>query len=426
MIKEILSKANLSAAYKQVVSNKGCAGVDKMTVKDLKDYLRKQWKTIETEIENGTYQPQKVLGVEIPKPNGGGVRLLGIPTVLDRMVQQAINQYLSPLYEPEFSVFSYAFRPGRNAHQAILQAQAYINEGYQYVIDLDLKSFFDLVNHDYLMSLLHRKIKDPILLKLIRKYLKAGIMLNGVVQERESGTPQGSPLSPLLSNIILNELDKELTKRGLRFVRYADDVSIYVKSERAAKRVLASITRFIEGKLKLKVNQEKTSICRPLKLQLLGFAFTSTYNKGDKGKYQLVTSDKSFKRLKEKIKHITRKTRPMTFEERATDLQLLTQGWVAYYKLSNMWQKLKELDGWVRSRLRYCIWKQWKKPDRRKRAYIQLGIDPEMAYQWSRSRKGGWAVAQSPMMKTTVTKERLKQRGYVSFLEVFERMHYTK
>ena len=425
MIEEILSRANLTAAYKQVVSNKGCAGVDKMSVKELQAYLLKQWSQIKLEIESGTYLPQKVLGIEIPKPNGGK-RLLGIPTVLDRLVQQAIQQHLSPLYEPEFSLFSYGFRPGKNAHQAILQALTYINEGFQYVIDLDLKNFFDMVNHNYLMSLLNRKIKDRILMKLIRKYLKSGIMLNGLEQVRESGTPQGSPLSPLLSNVILNELDKELIKRKLRFVRYADDVSIYVKSERAAKRVLASITRFIEDQLKLKINQDKTSICRPVNLKLLGFGFVSTYKKGEKGKYQLVTSDKSFERLKAKIKRITRKTRPMTFDERMTDLMLLTNGWVRYYKLSSMWQKLKDLDGWVRNRLRYCIRKDWKKPDRRRRAYIQLGIDPEMAYSWSRSRYGSWRIAQSPIMGTTVTNERLEKRGYISFLQVFERLHYAK
>lgn len=425
MIKAILSNANLLKASEQVIRNKGCAGVDKMTTKQLREHLHQHWNGIRSEIENGRYQPALVLGIEIPKSNGGN-RLLGIPTVLDRTVQQAINQYLSPMYESEFSEYSYAFRPNRSAHQAIKQALAYINEGYQYVIDIDLKSFFDLVNHDYLMSLLSSKISDPMLMKLIRRYLKAGIMLNGLEHERESGTPQGSPLSPLLSNIILNELDKELTKRHLRFVRYADDVSIYLKSQRAAKRVLVSITKFIEGKLKLKVNPEKTSICRPVNLKLFGFGFVPTYKKGEKGKYQLVTSAKSFERLKEKLKEITRKTRPLPFEERMVDLMYLTQGWVNYYQLSSMYEKLKDIDVWVRSRLRYCIWKQWKKPDKRRRAYIRMGIDPEIAYSWSRSRLGGWHIAQSPIMRTTVTQERLKKRGYISFLEVFVKKHYTK
>jgi len=291
MIEEILSKANLTKAYKQVVKNKGSAGVDKMKVTDLKLYLQKHWNELKPTIKNGTYVPQAVKGIEIPKPNGGK-RLLGIPTVIDRMLQQAIHQELSEIYDPEFSWFSFGFRPGKSAHQAVKQSLLYINAGFQYVIDLDLKTFFDIVNHDFLMSLLNRKIEDRILLKLIRKFLKSSIMLDGLTSVRESGTPQGSPLSPLLSNIILNELDKELTKRGLRYVRYADDCSIFVKSEKAAKRVLKSITEFIESKLKLKVNQEKTKICRPINLTILSYGFVPTYKKGVKGKYQLVTSEK--------------------------------------------------------------------------------------------------------------------------------------
>ena len=424
MIKEILSRENMQTAFNQVVSNKGSAGVDKMPVEELKPYLQVHWGRIRTEVETGAYLPQKVLGIEIPKSNGGK-RLLGIPTVVDRMLQQAINQRLNLIYDCEFSAFSYAFRRGKNAHQAILQAISYINEGYQDIIDLDLKSFFDLVNHDYLMSLLNRKIKDRILLKLIRKYLKSGIMIDGVVAERESGTPQGSPLSPLLSNILLNELDKELTKRGLRFVRYADDVSIFVRSKRAAERVLKSITKFIEQKLKLKVNQEKTSICRPMNFTLLGFGFVSSYEKGSKGKYRLVTSKKSFERLKEKIKVITRKTSPKTFGERISELTALTRGWVGYFKLSSMWGKIYELDGWVRNRLRYCIWKQWKKPKTRRKAFLQLGVSYDNAYSWSYSRLGGWRIAQSPIMVTTITLDRLVRKGYISFLEVFEKLHYV-
>jgi group II intron reverse transcriptase/maturase len=366
-----------------------------------------------------------VRGIEIPKPNGGK-RLLGIPTVMDRMLQQAISQELSKVFDPEFSWFSFGFRTGKSAHQAVKQALLYINSGYQYVIDLDLKTFFDVVNHDILMSLLSRKVEDRIVLKLIRKFLKAGLMLDGVVNNRESGTPQGSPLSPLLSNIILDELDKELIKRGLRFVRYADDCSIFVKSEKAAKRVLKSITNFIEGKLKLKVNQDKTKICRPVNLIILGYGFVSTYQKGVKGQYQLVTSEKSIKKLKDRVKEVTRKTSPKTFDEMITELNSVTRGWVNYFKLSSMWNKMKEIDGWLRSRLRYFIWKKWKKPSRRMRAYIQLGIPPEEAYAWSRSRKGGWRIANSGIMTTTVTNERLEKRGYLSILKLFERAHYVQ
>jgi RNA-directed DNA polymerase len=358
MIEEILSKANLTKAYKQVLSNKGSAGVDKMKVSELKSYLNQHWTGIKTEVENGTYQPKSVLGIEIPK-SSGGKRLLGIPTVLDRMLQQAIYQQLNLLWDSEFSEFSYGFRHGKNAQQAVLQALSYINEGFQQVIDLDLKSFFDLVNHDYLMSLLHRKIDDRILLKLIRKYLKSGILVEGKINFRESGTPQGSPLSPLLSNILLNELDKELTKRGLRFVRYADDVSIFVKSQRASKRVLKGVTKFIESKLKLKVNQDKTKICKPMNLTILSYCFVSVYKKGVKGQYQLVTSENSFKRLKYKIKQVTKKTSPKTFDEMIKELTLVTRGWVNYFRHSSMWNKLRDLEGWIKNRIRYFIWKKW-------------------------------------------------------------------
>jgi len=424
MIEEILSKANLTKAYKQVVKNKGSAGVDKMKVTDLKLYLQKHWNELKPTIKNGTYVPQAVKGIEIPKPNGGK-RLLGIPTVIDRMLQQAIHQELSEIYDPEFSWFSFGFRPGKSAHQAVKQSLLYINAGFQYVIDLDLKTFFDIVNHDFLMSLLHRKIDDRILLKLIRKFLKSSIMLDGLTSVRESGTPQGSPLSPLLSNIILNELDKELTKRGLRYVRYADDCSIFVKSEKAAKRVLKSITEFIESKLKLKVNQEKTKICRPIKLTILSYGFVPTYKKGVKGKYQLVTSEKSFRKLKDKIKQTTRKTSPKTFDEMIKELNSITRGWVNYFNLSSMWNKIRDLDGWIKSRLRYFIWKKWKKPNRRQRAFLQMGINKTDAYSWSRSRKGGWRLAQSPIMTTTVTNERLEKRGYQSILKRFEKAHYV-
>lgn len=423
MIKEILSKANLTKAYKQVVANKGSAGVDRMTVFELKSYLQTHWDELKTEIENGRYAPQAVRGVEIPKPNGDK-RLLGIPTVLDRMLQQAIYQELNTLYDPEFSEYSFGFRHGRSALQAVSTALGYINSGFQHVIDLDLKTFFDLVNHDFLMSLLQDKIKDRTVLKIIRKYLKSGIMLKGEVTKRTSGTPQGSPLSPLLSNILLNELDKELTKRGLRFVRYADDCSIFLKSERAAKRVLQSITKFIEDKLKLKVNQEKTKICRPVNLVILGYGFVPTYKKGEKGKYQLVTSEKAFKTLKTKVKEVTRKTSPKTFDEMIRELNSVTRGWLNYFKMSSMWNKIRALDGWIKNRVRYFIWKKWKKPNRRMRAFSQLGRNQDDAYSWSRSRLGGWRIAQSPIMTTTVTDERLEKRGYQSVMKMFEKLHY--
>lgn len=423
LLSKVLSRGNLTLAYQRVVSNKGSHGVDGMKVEDLQKYLASHWQRIKTEIENGSYRPELVRGIKIPKPKGGE-RLLGIPTVLDRMIQQSIHQVLSEVYEPEFSEYSYGFRAGKNAHQALLQAKDYINQGRHHIIDLDLKSFFDLVNHDYLMSLLHRKVKDPMLLKLIRRYLQAGLRLPDQDYERKQGTPQGGPLSPLLSNILLNELDKELEKRGHCFVRYADDFSIYVKSKKAAKRVRKSITKFLEERLRLKVNEEKSGIRRPIQMELLGYGFVPTYRKGEKGKYNLRISPKSFKRLKQKVKWITRKTLPKTFDERIMNLNSLMYGWVNYFKLGKGWTKLKELDEWVRNRLRYCIWKDWKRPHRRMKNFIRLGVVDNIAYAWSRSRMGGWRIACSPMMGTTVTIARLKQRGYQSFMEYYQKLVY--
>ena len=424
LLNELLSRTNLTRAYNQVVRNQGSAGTDRMQVNELKTYLQKHWGEIRLEIEQGIYLPKPIRGIEIPK-RSGGKRLLGIPTVLDRMIQQSVHQVLSPLWEPEFSSYSYGFRPGRNAQQAVQQAQTYINEGYQVIIDIDLQNFFDVVNQDYLMSLLNRTVSDRMVLKLIRKYPQAGILVGSQIQERKTGTPQGSPLSPLLSNILLNELDKELGRRGLRFVRYADDCSIYLNSKRAAWRVKRSITKFIEAKLKLKVNQKKTGIRRPVSFKLLGYAFVSTFKKGEYGKYNLRVNPTRFDHLKDRIRQITRKTSPMTFDERIGELNSLTRGWVNYFKLATMWGKLHELDGWIRNRLRYCIWKQWKRPNRRRRAFIQLGVDPGHAFAWAYCRHCGWRIAQSPIMGTTITLDRLKQRGYISFEETNSKVGYV-
>ena len=418
-LKQVFQKRNIERAIAQVRRNKGSAGVDGMTVDKLPAFFEKHGKTIIRATEEGKYQPHAVKGIEIPKPNGG-TRLLGIPTAVDRVVQQAIHQVLSPVYEQEFSSHSYGFRPKKNARQAVHQALRYINEECQDTIDLDLKSFFDVVNHDYLMSLLYKKIKDERLLRLIRKYLKSNMMLGGISSARTSGTPQGSPLSPLLSNIILNELDKHLTKSGWRFIRYADDVSIFLQSKSEAKRVLKQVTEFIEQKLHLKINSEKTQIVRPVNYCILGFNFISTYEKGQKGKYRLRVCPKSFERLKFKIKEITRKTDPTPVREKIAKIKRLTIGWVNYFKDAYMQEKLIQLDVWVRTRIRYCIWKHWKKPNRRMRAYRQMGVNAGMAYAWSRSRMGGWAVAQSPMMRTTVTLNRLSKAGYISFNDTYQ------
>ena len=421
LLEQVLDYSSINKAYRKVTGNKGSKGVDGVTTKELSNYMQENWDRIKQEITKGAYRPQAVLGVEIPKSNGGK-RLLGIPTVIDRLIQQSIHQVLYPIFDVEFSEYSYGFRARRNAHQAISQAQSYINIGYQYILDFDLKSFFDIVNQDYLMSLLNRKIKDKLLLKLIRRYLQSDIMIGGLSQQREQGTPQGSPLSPLLSNILLTELDNELERRGLRFVRYADDFSIFVKSKKSALRVKRNITRFIENKLHLKINEEKSQICRPNKYFTLGYGFVSSFKKGEKGKYDLRVSHKSFKRLKLKIKEITRKTSPIPFAERLIKLENLTRGWINYYRFAKIVGKLKYLDAWIRSRLRYCIWKDWKKPNKRMRSYIRLGIPKGQAYAWSRSRMGGWAVAQSPMMKTTITIKRLQMKGYVSFTQQFSKV----
>lgn len=424
LLKQVLNPGNMATAQKRVIANKGGAGVDGMKVSELAAYMAENRTLITEAIENGTYQPQAVRGVEIDKASGGK-RMLGIPTVIDRTIQQAIQQVLSTIYDAEFSAYSYGFRPNKGAHQAISQGLTYINSGYQDIIDLDLKSFFDVVNHDLLMSILYRKIKEERLLRLIRKYLRTGILIGGASQQREEGTPQGSPLSPLLSNIMLNELDQELESRGLRFVRYADDCSIFVKSKRSAERVLRNTTRYIEDELRLHINKEKTIICRPITFHMLGYNFVSSYKRGVKGRYQLRVSPERFRQMKQKVKEITRKKRPLSFSDRITELNSYMKGWIGYFRYANMLGKLHELDVWIRSRLRYCIWKHWKKPNKRMRSYIRMGIKPGMAYAWSRSRMGGWAQACSPIMKTTVTTLRLKRRGYIAFAEYFLRFSHS-
>jgi len=371
------------------------------------------------QIENGNYQPSPILGVEIPKSNGK-TRLLGISTVVDRVFQQALHQVLQPIFEPDFQKHSYGFRPNRNAHQAITQSLENINSGYQYIVDIDLKSFFDEVEHYVLLELIYRKVKCEKTMKLLRSFLRVPIQINGKLQKRTKGVPQGSPLSPLLSNILLNEMDKELERRGHRYVRYADDFSIYVRSKKAAKRVGNNIYKFLRDKLHLPINREKSGIRRPLTFNTLGFGFVPTYKKGEKGKYQLVVKESKWKELKAKLKRLSKKTIPASFDERITDINLLLRGWVNYFKIASIQQKLKKLDEWLRNRLRYCIWHHWKKPERKRKNLTRLGIEPDQAYAWSRTRMGGWRVAQSPILGTTITITRLQQRGYISFEEYYK------
>lgn len=420
MIEQVLNRRNVMQALHHVVSNKGSAGMDGMPVTDLYAYLTQNRERIESEIRLGKYLPQPIRGKEISKGNGK-TRLLGIPTVVDRMLQQAVSQAIAIRFEMEFEDYSYGFRPNRNAQQAVLKAQQYINSGLTHIVDIDLKTFFDEVDHSILLQLLYRKVKCPLTLHLIRKWLRVPIWKDGKLVKRRKGVPQGSPLSPLLSNIMLNELDKEMENRGLRYVRYADDFSIYTKSKSSARKTGNEIYLFLKNKLKLPINREKSGIRKPVNFTILGFGFVPTYVKGERGQYQLVVSEKGWKTLKLKIKTITRKTTPATFDERIQKLKELHRGWLGYFRMASIQGKLKELDGWIRNRLRYCIWHGWKKPDRRRKNLIRLGVDQEHAYAWSRTRKGGWAVAQSPILITTVTLKRLEKRGYEAMLT-----HYAK
>lgn len=418
MIEQILTRKNLLQAMSKVQKNHGSAGVDHMPVTKLSELMSVDKEELTAKVRSGKYLPQAILGVEIPKGKGK-TRLLGIPTVTDRWLQQAVLQVITARFEFEFSDSSFGFRPKRSVVQAVLKAQGYINQGFQNIIDIDLKTFFDEVDHCYLLQLLHRKIKCRETLRLIRKWLRAPIQINGKLAKRRKGVPQGSPLSPLLSNIVLNELDRELERQGVRFVRYADDFSIYVKTKTTARKVGNNIFKFLKNKLKLSINREKSGIRRPVHFTCLGFGIVPTYRKGERGKYQLVVSDKSWKKLKQKLKVLTRKTTPMSFDERIEKLNEVQRGWINAFRLASIQNKLVELDGWLRNRLRYCIWHHWKKPERKRKSLIRLGIEQGQAYAWSRSRMGGWAIAQSPILGTTITVERLKKRGYIPLLELY-------
>jgi len=421
MIEQVLNRRNVMLAYKQVRSNKGSAGVDGMSVYELYNYLTNNRERIETELRQGKYLPQAILGVPIPKRNGK-IRLLGIPIAVDRVLQQAVSQVIAIKFEMEFEDYSYGFRPNRNAQQAVLKAQEYINSGYQHIVDIDLKSFFDEVDHCILLQLLYRKIKCPLTLRLIRKWLRVPILIKGKLVKRRKGVPQGSPLSPLLSNIMLNELDKELEKQGLRYVRYADDFSIYTKSNQSARKIGKNIYLFLKNKLKLPINREKSGIRKPVNFTILGYGFTPTFVKGEKGKYQMIACNRSWENLKQKLKAITRKTTPKTFDERIKKLKEVQRGWLQYFRMASIYSKLKNLDSWVRNRLRYCIWHNWKKPERKRKNLIRLGVDQNHAYSWSRTRMGGWAVAQSPILVTTITLNRLHKRGYEAMLTLYTKI----
>lgn len=395
MMERILARPNLLQAIKRVEENKGSHGVDQMTTKDLRNHLVENWTTILTQIRSGTYQPKPVRRVEIPKPNGG-IRKLGIPTVTDRFIQQAIAQQLTLVFDPTFSEFSYGFRPNKRAHTAVKQARAYIKEGYRWVVDMDLEKFFDKVNHDRLMGTLAKRIHDKPLLKLIRKYLQSGVMINGVVMDTNQGTPQGGPLSPLLSNIVLDEFDKELEKRGHKFVRYADDCNIYVRTQRAGIRVMKSIRTFIEKKLRLKVNEKKSTVDRPWNCKFLGFSFTN--NKEPK----IRIAKQSIKRMKGKIREITSRSKPFPMELRIQKLNRYLIGWCGYFALADTKSIFEQLDGWIKRRLRMCLWKNWKKPSTKVRNLVQLGVPKWKAHEWGNTRKSYWRISKSPILHRTL------------------------
>ena len=415
MLEQVLDRENLNFAYKRVKKNNGSHGVDGMKVVELLPYLKQHGEHIKQSILEGKYRPQAVRRVEIPKPDGG-IRLLGIPTAVDRMIQQAIAQVLSPVFEKEFSKHSYGFRPGCNAHQAIEQAQQYINEGYKVVVDLDLEKFFDRVNHDKLMYLLAKRISDKRLLKLIRAYLESGVMLGGLVSPTEEGTPQGGPLSPLLSNVMLHELDKELEKRGHRFCRYADDCNIYVKSKKAGNRVMDSVREFIEKRLKLKVNREKSAVDYPSKRKFLGFSFY--YHKG---MARIRVHAKPLSRLKAKLKKLSGRSIGISMEARTDKLNQTIRGWVNYYKLADMGKHCQTTDEWLRRRLRMCYWKQWKRIRTRKVNLVRLGIPVSKAWEFANTRKGYWHTANSPILSRSLTNDYFRKLGLCGLSEGYSK-----
>lgn len=411
-IEGVVSDYNIQEASKAVIRNKGAPGVDGITTKEIKDVLREQWPKIKQDILKGTYRPNPVRRVEILKPDGSGVRKLGIPTVMDRIIQQAIYQEIVHTFEPTFSENSYGFRLGRRAQQAVLKAQTYIHEGCEWVVDIDLEKFFDRVNHDMLMARVARKVKDKKLLLLIRRYLQAGVMENGLVQATEEGTPQGGPLSPLLSNIMLDDFDKELEKRGLRFARYADDCNIYVKTEIAGQRVMKSVVKYLTTKLKLKVNEQKSAVARPWERKFLGFTFGKEKESG-----KIKIHESRVKRLKDKIRGLTKKMRGNKVSESIRKVIMpITRGWANYFGIAEVQWPLKNLDGWIRRKIRAIFWRQWKKPRTRCKKLMELGLKRDKAKEWANSSKGPWRMAATAGMHKALSNSMIESMGYIPMM----------
>ncbi len=413
LLEKILDPENLNKAYKQVVRNKGAGGVDGMTVEQLLPYLKAHKEELLQSIWDGSYRPKPVRRVEIPKENGKA-RKLGIPTVIDRLIQQAISQVLSPIFELQFSDNSFGFRPKRSAHDALKRCQSNITDGYTYVVDMDLEKYFDTVNQNKLVQILSETIKDGRVISLIHKFLRAGIMVGGVFEKSPEGVPQGGPLSPLCGNIMLNECDKELERRGHRFVRYADDLLIFCRSKRAAQRTLENTIPFIERKLLLKVNMEKTQVAYIRNVKFLGYGFYQY-----KGEGRLRVHPKSVQKLKDTIREVTGRSNGMGIEARRARLNQIIRGWVNYFKLADMKNLMQKLDEWVRSRIRMVTWNRWKKVRTRFRNLKSLGIDEERAWMWANTRKGYWRTAHSPILTRTLSNALFKQTGYLSFVDCY-------
>jgi RNA-directed DNA polymerase len=411
LMEEVCERENRREALRRVKANKGSPGVDGMTVDEITDYLQQHWPAIREQLLNGTYEPQPVMRMEIRKPDGGGMRKLGIPTVLDRVIQQAVMQVLQRRWDRTFSDHSYGFRPGRSAHQAVAQAQQYIAAGHGWCVDLDLEKFFDRVNHDKLMGQIAKRVEDKRLLKLIRAFLNAGVMENGLVSPSVEGTPQGGPLSPLLSNLVLDELDRELERRGHRFVRYADDCNIYVRSERAGQRVMESVTQFISQKLKLKVNEAKSAVARPQERKFLGFSFTAG------PEVKRVIAPKALDRFKQRIREITGRAKSVSMKTTMEELAPYMRGWRSYFGFCETPEVLIGLTRWVRLRLRAALWRQWKTPRRRRAALLELGVRGPLASNTAGSGRGPWYLARAKALSVGLSNAYFKSLGLPSLFE---------
>ena len=420
LLERLLDRDNLNEAYRKVKRNGGAAGIDGMTVEELLPYLKEHKEEMLRKLRTGKYKPKPVRRVDIPKP-GGGTRQLGIPTVLDRMIQQALVQVLTPIFEPTFSEGSFGFRPGRSAHQAIQKTKEYYEEGYRYVVDIDMEKYFDTVNHDILMTQVQKKVESRTVRKLIRAFLTSGVMTDGMWKASVEGTPQGGPLSPLLSNIYLSQFDRMLEERGHRFVRYADDCNVYVKSMRAAERVMEGCVEYLEGKLRLRVNREKSRTGSPLKRKFLGFSLYATA----KGKAKIRPHQKPKQMFRKKIRQITKRNRGRSMERILQELNRFTQGWIRYYGIGEMKQFMADMNQWIRRRLRMYIWKQWKKVSARLRNLQLLGIDRRKAWEWANTRKGYWRIANSFILTRTLTDKYLASLGYKDVAKQYEALHLT-